>query len=93
MRKGQQQVPVPGLGQESAQEFAYQIGTEVTIDADVHPMTGIITDVRQDDAGQKIIFVLPWGGKAMPYLAKDLTPVAGRTAGTIDKFLREKRGV
>ncbi len=83
MRQGQ-----IGLGQEPAREFAFQPGTPVLMDAEVYTLEGVVTDVQEDEAGQRLIYVRPWNGEAKPYLPTDLTPITGRAASTIDRFIR-----
>lgn len=77
-----------GLGQDSATEFAFQPGARVTMPSDVHPLEGVVTDVEIDDAGARIIYVRPWGGQAKPYRLEELTLLTGRSASTIDRFLK-----
>jgi len=83
MRKGQ-----IGLGPEPAKEMAFQPGQLVSMPVEVHPLEGVVTDVRRDEADQLIAYVRPWNGEAMPYLVEELTPITERTASTIDRFMR-----
>lgn len=78
---------VPGLGQGAAQELAFRPGTTVSMDPDAHVLQGVVTDMRRDDAGQLLVYVLPWRGEAKPYRPEELTPVEGRVASTIDRFI------
>jgi len=77
-----------GLGQPAAQEFAFQPGTLVSMEPDVHVLEGVVTDMKRDEAGQMLVYVLPWRGEAKPYRPEELTPVQGRTASTIDRFMQ-----